>query len=105
MVNSNQGFLTLLALVLAAAGVWATLITSETMRYRAAVREAEHGRDTVRAALQELHHNLIHVALAFDTMPRFAGSRWVFRWTQPERSAIPFATETSIGGWLRPLIR
>jgi len=66
VVNANQGFLTLLALLLAAAGVWATLITSETVRYRAAVREAEHGRDTVRAALQELHHNLIHVALAFD---------------------------------------
>jgi len=66
VVNANQGFLTLLALLLAAAGVWATLITSETVRYRVAVREAEHGRDTVRAALQELHHNLIHVALAFD---------------------------------------
>jgi hypothetical protein len=66
VVNANQGFLTLLALLLAASGVWATLITSETVRYRAAVREAEHGRDIVRAALQELHHNLIHVALAFD---------------------------------------
>jgi hypothetical protein len=66
VINANQGFLTLLALLLAAAGVWATLITSETVRYRAAVREAEHGRDTVRAALQELHHNLIHMALAFD---------------------------------------
>jgi hypothetical protein len=66
VVNANQGFLTLLALLLAAAGVWATLITSETVRYRAAVREAEHSRDTVRAALQELHHNLIHLALAFD---------------------------------------
>jgi hypothetical protein len=66
VVNANQGFLTLLALLLAAAGVWATLITSETVRYRAGVREAEHGRDTVRAALQELHHNLIHVSLACD---------------------------------------
>ncbi len=67
VVNANQGFLTLLALLLAAAGVWATLITSETVRYRATVREAEHGREGVRAAMQELHHNLIHVALAFDS--------------------------------------
>jgi hypothetical protein len=66
VLNENQGYLTLLALLLAAAGVWATLITSETVRHRAAIREARQARDALQAALEEVHHNLLHIALAFD---------------------------------------
>jgi hypothetical protein len=69
-LNSNQGVLTTLTLALAAAAIWTTVITREMDRRRAKSAMAERAYTAVYAAVDECHHNLIHVAIAFDSESR-----------------------------------
>jgi hypothetical protein len=66
VINTNQGFLTLLAVVIAAAGVWVSVLTTEAVRRRALRREHADAAESLAVAAQEIYHNLLHVALAFD---------------------------------------
>lgn len=72
-MNANQGLLTLLGLVLAAAALWTTAVTRYLDR-----RHEQHLLDlrvdgAVSAALEEIHHNLVHVALAYDDEMKLIG--------------------------------
>ncbi|MBS1891049.1 MAG: hypothetical protein JST59_07140 [Actinobacteria bacterium] len=72
-LNANQGVLTLLGLVLALGALW----TSVLMRFfdqRSANRELKNRADSaLLAALEEIHHNLIHIALSYDDSQTFRG--------------------------------
>jgi hypothetical protein len=66
VVNANQGFLTLLALAIAGAGIWVTMLTEQTRRRLARGREFVLLGDALVAACEETYHNLTHIALAYE---------------------------------------
>lgn len=65
-INGNQGILTLLTIVLAVLALWATALTRVWDRTEAARASAKHFSEVLDAAIAELRHNLIHVAMAFN---------------------------------------
>ena len=65
-INANQGLLTLLGLVIAAAAIWTGAISSAAARRRTENEEIARTALIVRAAVAELNHNLVHVACAYD---------------------------------------
>ena len=64
LLNVNQGVLTLVALLTAAVAVWASLLTTEANRRQARRVALTRARETLVATLDEIRHNLEHVALA-----------------------------------------
>ena len=66
VLNENQGTLSLLALVLAAVGLWVVAINRLTDRLSARRAASDQAFVALRAALEEAEHNLIHVACKTD---------------------------------------
>jgi hypothetical protein len=65
-VNANQGLLTGLGLVIAAAAIWTGAISNAAARRRTENEEIARTASIVAAAVAELNHNLIHVACAYE---------------------------------------
>ncbi len=72
-LNANQGGLTALALLLAAAAIWTTVITRELDRRRAEWLLTRRAAAALYGVLQDTHHNLVHVALCFDDQRKLGG--------------------------------
>lgn len=72
-LNANQGGLTALALLLAAAAIWTTVVTRELDRRRADSLLTRRAAAALYGALQDTHHNLIHIAMCFDDERRLRG--------------------------------
>lgn len=65
-LNANQGVLTLFGLALAAGALWTTLLIRFFDRRSARQELERHADAALRAALEEVRHNLIHVALGYE---------------------------------------
>lgn len=65
LTNQNQGVLTLVALLVAGLAVWVEFLARNTERLRLREEEEIRVHQAVAAAIEECHHNLIHVALCF----------------------------------------
>lgn len=72
-LNSNQGVLTMLTLALAATAIWTTVITREMDRRRTAEELTRKAASVFSAAVDECHHNLIHVAITFTPERKLQG--------------------------------
>lgn len=66
MLNQNQGVLTFMAIVLTVSGLWGATLQRRAAERAAKRAAAARARLALQAAADELHHNLIHVALAYD---------------------------------------
>jgi hypothetical protein len=66
MLNSNQGVLTAAAAIVAAAALWAAIWLHEQDRRWEITRMAEEARAILVAAIDEILHNLHHIAGACD---------------------------------------
>jgi len=67
MLNANQGVLTVVALLLTVAGLWVAALNRVADQRENAVDAARRRQRVIASALEETGHNLIHVALAYDT--------------------------------------
>jgi hypothetical protein len=65
MVNANQGLLTGLGLLIAAAAIWTGAISNAAARRRTEDEAIARTASIVAAAIEELNHNLVHVACAY----------------------------------------
>jgi hypothetical protein len=79
VLNSNQGLLTVLTVILAVAALWVTLLVRELDR-RAERRAArQKAKVALEEAADEWAHNLIHIAIASD-----------------DRGALEYGTQVSV---------
>jgi hypothetical protein len=62
MINSNQGFLTLLGLLIAVVALWTGIVANAVGRRREGQEAEARTRTAVCDAIDELHHNLQHIA-------------------------------------------
>jgi hypothetical protein len=70
-INANVGMLTLLGLVLALGAVWTTVLI-RFFDQRSQSHELQRRADTaLLSAMEEVRHNLIHVALSYDHDGKF----------------------------------
>ena len=65
-LNANQGVLTLFGLVLAVGALWTTLLIRYFDQRAARQSLARRADAALLAALEEVRHNLIHMALAYE---------------------------------------
>jgi hypothetical protein len=65
LTNKNQGILTLLALLLAALAVWVEVLARHSEDLRQQAERARNANQAVGDAIEECHHNLLHVALCY----------------------------------------
>jgi hypothetical protein len=65
-VNANQGLLTGLSLLIAAGAIWTSAISNAAARRRTETVASKRTGAIVSAAIEELNHNLIHVACAYS---------------------------------------
>jgi hypothetical protein len=65
VTNQNQGVLTLLAVLVGAVAVWVEVLSRHRERLMRQREERRHANQTVGAAIEECHHNLLHAALCY----------------------------------------
>jgi hypothetical protein len=65
-VNANQGLLTGLGLLIAAGAIWTGALSNAAARRRQENEARERTGAIVAAAIEELNHNLVHVACAYS---------------------------------------
>lgn len=76
LTNENQGVLTLLALLIAATAIWVEVISKYADERRMAQIRKMRADKVVAAAIDECHHNLIHMALCYDGDRRMKKLPW-----------------------------
>jgi hypothetical protein len=74
LTNKNQGVLTLLAVLIAAVAVWVEVLSRRSELMAVERERSRHANQAVADAIEECHHNLLHVALCYtdgvmDTIP------------------------------------